>query len=83
MSLSVDDKTKQLLAMVGSALDQANLAFTLLADHLTVEEPEPIASDDPATCQHPTVMKLEAGARTELMCETCGENLGPAYINGG
>lgn len=68
----MDDRTKQLMAMVGSALDQANLAYSMLVDHLTPEEPELVASDDPEICQHPDRFNLETGGGSVQMCASCG-----------
>lgn len=71
----MDDREKQLMAMLGSALDQANLAFSMLADLLTPEEPDPIASDDPEICQHPHVLPLETAGNVVTMCADCGTTL--------
>lgn len=84
--MSLDAKTEQLLVMLGSALETANAAYSMLVDHMSEDNPpavvNPTRSSDPDLCMHPLQMTLDVDP-PHLMCKDCGMDLGPQYINGG
>lgn len=69
-----DERAAQLLKTVGNALETARSAFALLVDELLEEdEPEEIADDNPAICQHPQSQRLRV--LDQEMCNACGSSL--------
>lgn len=86
MTMTRDDRIAHFAAAMGAALEIAQTNYVMLLDALdSAPEALPVPlvrSDDPELCQHPSQMIVNSNP-PHLMCEECGKDLGPQFINGG